>query len=531
MKLTLTTMLTTILTIALAILLAAVAAMAQPALLNVQGALTNADGTLVDDGIYNITFRIYDIPIGGMPLWQEVQNVDVSGSIFNTVLGYINSLSLPFDDIYYLGVEIAGDPEMFPRITLTSVPYAFNVVPGKVVKELNGLTDFVNLVPGANISITPSGQDIIISGTGGGADSDWTIMGPDQYSAVPGNVGIGIAAPAEKLHVTNGNIGIGNPGAQSNYLNSYHLGGGFPSRFGGDHGSSGGEIEMYTEDGNRYTFIEPDIDGEGGFLQVYSGNYFGGFWVDGNWSGEPDDGPVVNITGNLTGTIFNTNLAGDASVNLPVDAVGAEEILDEPGAAANKAPSFTIINPSLTTITSRTITVPTDGYVLALAQGEIELGHTSGNFTYARFGISQSSSSLPVSQDFGPELPPNAAAGTYLFPTSPHGIFPVSAGSQTFYLIADRSTSGTVGVWDSQLTLVFIPTMYGEVVGTLSVEKAPSGQVNDGTTAEPLSAGDIAAERDASIRANQGRIDAELAQMRSELEALRNQLAKLNEPR
>ncbi|MFO7898263.1 MAG: tail fiber domain-containing protein, partial [Planctomycetota bacterium] len=39
----------------------------------------------------------------------------------------------------------------------------------------------------------------------GAVDTDWTIDGDDQYSAVSGNVGIGTATPAEKLDVT-GNI-------------------------------------------------------------------------------------------------------------------------------------------------------------------------------------------------------------------------------------------------------------------------------------------------------------------------------------
>ncbi|MBX7240865.1 MAG: hypothetical protein K1X92_03885 [Bacteroidia bacterium] len=45
-------------------------------------------------------------------------------------------------------------------------------------------------------------------------DLDWIIAGADQYSGVPGNVGIGVAAPSAKLHV-NGSVrfqGLGNAG-------------------------------------------------------------------------------------------------------------------------------------------------------------------------------------------------------------------------------------------------------------------------------------------------------------------------------
>lgn len=47
-------------------------------------------------------------------------------------------------------------------------------------------------------------------GGGSSADSDWTVSGANQYSAVTGNVGIGITLPATRLHAgntTNGTIG------------------------------------------------------------------------------------------------------------------------------------------------------------------------------------------------------------------------------------------------------------------------------------------------------------------------------------
>jgi len=54
---------------------------------------------------------------------------------------------------------------------LTSTPYSFmtmNVADGRVVKSLNGLKDNINLVAGSNITITPTGNDLTISATGGG---------------------------------------------------------------------------------------------------------------------------------------------------------------------------------------------------------------------------------------------------------------------------------------------------------------------------------------------------------------------------
>jgi len=43
-----------------------------------QGVLTDASGTVVPDGNYNIAFKLYDVPTGGTQLWEETQLVAVS---------------------------------------------------------------------------------------------------------------------------------------------------------------------------------------------------------------------------------------------------------------------------------------------------------------------------------------------------------------------------------------------------------------------------------------------------------------------
>ena len=97
-----------------------------PKTLNYQGVLTNADGTVVPDGNYLITFKIYSVSTGGTPLWQEAKTVTVSKGVFNTVLGHITPLNLDFSVPYYLGISVGGGAELTPRVELTAAPYSFS---------------------------------------------------------------------------------------------------------------------------------------------------------------------------------------------------------------------------------------------------------------------------------------------------------------------------------------------------------------------------------------------------------------------
>ena len=58
-----------------------------PHLINYQGRLTDSGGSPVADGVYNITFRIYDDPNTGTLLWEEPRTgVQVQKGIFNIIL-------------------------------------------------------------------------------------------------------------------------------------------------------------------------------------------------------------------------------------------------------------------------------------------------------------------------------------------------------------------------------------------------------------------------------------------------------------
>jgi hypothetical protein len=151
------------------VLLSTVALAGVPGLMNYQGTLTDDAGVALDTTVA-MTFSIYNDSTGGAQIWTETQlAVAVSSGLFNVLLGSANAIP---DTVFnepdrWLGIQVGGDAELAPRQRIASVGYAF--------------------VSGSSAA---------------SSDGDWTISGDDIYSAVSGNVGIGITTPAAKLDVS-----------------------------------------------------------------------------------------------------------------------------------------------------------------------------------------------------------------------------------------------------------------------------------------------------------------------------------------
>jgi len=123
-------------------------------------------GTPVD-GARNITFRLYDVAVGGTHLWEETHiGVPVVGGLFNRELGATVTFEfegVDFSEQYWIGISVGGGAELTPRYKLTSSPYAMNSV--------------------------------------------WEINGSDIYYD-DGNVGIGTTTPAYPLQVVGSVSGL-----------------------------------------------------------------------------------------------------------------------------------------------------------------------------------------------------------------------------------------------------------------------------------------------------------------------------------
>jgi hypothetical protein len=179
-----------------------------PDRLSYQGMLTGNGGETLEDGMYTMHFNLYSESDPSSPLWSETQSITVVNGIFNVILGAVNTLDLPFDEQYYLGIAIGDDAELSPRIALTSSAYSFrarSIDDGQVVKSINELRDDVLLEAGENISIIEDENKIIISAVSTGGMGSIT-----QISAGEGLTGGG----------TEGNItlSVQNQGITTNKL-------------------------------------------------------------------------------------------------------------------------------------------------------------------------------------------------------------------------------------------------------------------------------------------------------------------------
>jgi len=147
-----------------------------PHIISYQGVLTDNAGNPKPDGDYNFTFSLYKTGTGGDAIWSESKTLNVSKGLFSTSLGSQTPFAdtVKFDNPYWLGIKVGTDPELSPRIALTSSGYslssgtALDVADGKVVKSLNNLKDAVTLEGSGGTTINTNGSTITISSSGTG---------------------------------------------------------------------------------------------------------------------------------------------------------------------------------------------------------------------------------------------------------------------------------------------------------------------------------------------------------------------------
>lgn len=455
-----------------ALLLAAASASAlAPYTVSYQGRLEDSGGNPVTD-VVALQFTIYnDAVLGGAAniKWTETHpTVSVTDGLFNVTLGSVTPIH---DSVFnqanrWLGIKVDLDPELTPRTPFTSVAYSqrIHTVDGSKGGTIQG--------------------DIFVSDAVVAGD----IFGPgviETYAPAIGGTGVRL---------------FENNGAPRTWV--------------------------FGEDGNLATQTDADIDGSGGFFRVYSGGGSGNaVTIDGNADGSFS--PVVTIDGSVAVITFAPDTVGNTSVQLPVSAISATEILDEPGLAHNNTNLVFLPTGTISDIASRTITCPTSGYILAIASAEISVSHTTGTISFGYFGVSNASGSAPSNQDVEIVIPSAAPSGAYDYPFTSHGVFSVSTGIQTFYFVGFEST-GAYTLNDINLTLLFFPTSYGVV--SAPVPPAP-GENDDNVNPlsqvaarGPLTQAEIDSEKREAEAFDRARVQAELDDMQVQIDRLRAKL-------
>ena len=169
--------------VVLSLLVLAQFALAQvaPQTISYQGVLRDVSGNIVANDDYDILFTLYDN--AGNEVWSEWHSVvplnnpvTVTDGVFSVILGKATPFTGILAPPVELGIRVVPDPEMTPRIELTSVIYALHA-------DRSDTSEY------ARKAEEVSGADNVFPGSG--------------------FVGIGTTTPSAHLHV-NGSIFVDN---------------------------------------------------------------------------------------------------------------------------------------------------------------------------------------------------------------------------------------------------------------------------------------------------------------------------------
>jgi len=107
-----------------------------PSTVSIQGTLMDAKGQAAKDGVFNVQFRLYDVPEAGTINWFEDATVETSSGIYSHYLGSVNPLSNDiFEKTQYLGIQV-GSIEIAPRTLITYAPYTFTCNSAELVQKV-----------------------------------------------------------------------------------------------------------------------------------------------------------------------------------------------------------------------------------------------------------------------------------------------------------------------------------------------------------------------------------------------------------
>lgn len=127
------------------------------------------------------------------------------------------------------------------------------------------------------------------------------------------------------------------------------------------------------------------------------------------------------------------------------------------------SPSYISLTATDINLATVTVNVPAAGYVVVIGSAYYVPTHVSGTKDLGRFSISRSSQALDYSYLANVSTPANATTDSDMpMPVCLHRVDAVSAGSVTYYFVADAYT-GSPRVNKARLAVMFFPIAYGAV--------------------------------------------------------------------
>lgn len=448
-----------LLMVALALFTSAGAWAAVPQQLAWQGVAIDENGNPLAAGLYTFHFAIFSADVGGDSLWGESQAVPVENGVLNVLLG----TAVPIPDsafageARYLQVRFESQEPYVPRTKIVSVGYAFRA------SSVDGA---------AGGTITSA---VLV---------DESVTSPSVViSPVPDAAAAAASLPADAA-VLNAN-------------------------------PQGGMASFLDEEGHSTVLIGPDPDGEGGLIAIAgdAADPEHGILLDGNGQGSLN--PELSIVGEHSALSFDMNLQGDEAVSLPVDAISAPEIKDEPGVASGaQAGAIYDVGEAYRSLAASAAVFPSDGYALVLLQATFR-AHEGNTWVSGRL----LQDGVAVEEwNWDPGDPDQYFDERQSFFT----VVSATAGSHTYELRV-RTNKGLSDVEAAKVLVLYLPTSYGAIAGLTGA--APEGPVPEVQPLPEVSAPlDVSAQESESVELNQQRIEEEIADMEARLVVLQAEL-------
>ncbi|MEZ5357339.1 MAG: hypothetical protein R3F48_00820 [Candidatus Zixiibacteriota bacterium] len=388
-----------------------------PALINYQGRVTDATGAPLADGTYTMVFRIYASSGAPSPIWNSGKQ------------------------------DIAVSGGLFTYTLGSSVPLPHNI--------FDNLQRYLGIQVESDPEITPRTQFTTVPYT------YWALKADTALFAK----GLTESADAEYLRNTSDTL-IGS------------------LAFYGGSGNAGG-IFMYPE--SAYLLLSTDgyikvhLDGtDDGRLQLANNNDYVTTVLDADHYANGGGLQLFDNTG--TSRInLRAGTSGNNSVILPDDAIDGDEILDEPGIAANSSPSYVSVTSTseMIDIVTVDITIPAPGYVSVESHAVVNLqGTTGSNGGYLRIDRNEGGTIGDGEYVFLYYFAFASAGENYIPASVVRNYYLSTAGTYTFRLEAQLSgfSAGVMSVGHSYITAKYYPTSYGTVSAVSDVPQGIPGE-------------------------------------------------------